>query len=374
MVKERDNYIDNIRVLLTALVILHHTAIAFGAPGSWYYKENADGLASGLLLTVFVSTNQAFFMGLFFFLSSYFIPSSYERKGPKKFIIDRFVRLGIPLIFYSLVIAPTTIYLVIRLGYDEQISFVDYYTHRENWIDVGVLWFTAALLFFTMFYYVIRLLVSDKQTKLVAPLPNTNFILVFSLVLGLVSFIIRLVFPIGDTLSPLGFQLAYFTQYIALFSIGILAYNSNWLSCVTLAQGRRWLWLAVFLVVVGFPAIYALKLVTHSEFEAFLGGFTIQSFVNSIWEQLLGISMIVAVLAIAKHKWNDQSSFMKKLARSAYAVYIIHPMVLVLISLLFRDVLLASLLKFVIIGTLSVSLSFALGFLITRIPVVNKVV
>lgn len=373
MVKERYNYIDNIRVLLTALVILHHTAITFGAPGSWYYKESADGLVSGLLLTVFVSTNQAFFMGLFFFLSSYFIPSSYERKGPKKFIIDRFIRLGIPLVFYSLVIAPITNYLVIRLGYDEQISFADYYTHRESWIDLGVLWFTAALLIFTILYAVTRI-VSRRQANVVTSPPNNNSILVFSLVLAIASFIVRLVFPIGDTLSPLGFQLAYFSQYISLFVIGIIAYNSNWLSFFTQAQGRRWLWFAMFLVVIGFPAIYMLKLVTHSEIEAFLGRFTIQSFVNSIWEQLLGISLIVAVLAIAKHKWSYQSSVMKGLARSAYVVYISHPMVLVLISLLFQHVVLASLLKFLIIGTMSISISFALGFVITRIPLLNKVV
>ena len=30
-------YIDNIKVILTVLVVLHHSAITYGAPGSWYF-------------------------------------------------------------------------------------------------------------------------------------------------------------------------------------------------------------------------------------------------------------------------------------------------------------------------------------------------
>jgi glucans biosynthesis protein C len=373
VVKERENYVDNIRVYLTALVILHHAAVTYGAPGGWYYKEEADGLVSGLLLTVFVSTNQAFFMGLFFFLSSYFIPQSYERKGPANFMTDRIKRLGIPLIFYSLVISPVTIYMLITMGYNKQVSFLDYYFHRENWIETGVLWFTAALLLFTAFFWLTKSLSHNKE-PLISRAPSNRSIFLFAIALGIVSFMVRIGFPIGWTLPPLGFQFAHFPQYIALFAIGMIAFNNKWLSTLSWQQGRKWLWLAVALVIIGFPCIYLLKIITDSELDAFLGGLTIQSFVNSVWEQVLGISIIMAVLSIGKYNWNSQSAFMKELARSAYAVYIIHPMVLVFIALLLKDIHLASLLKFLITGVLSVGISFALGFVLVRIPLVNKVV
>jgi peptidoglycan/LPS O-acetylase OafA/YrhL len=114
--------------------------------------------------------------------------------------------------------------------------------------------------------------------------------------------------------------------------------------------------------------------VTHSELEAFLGGFTIQSFVNSMWEQLLGISLMVALMAIGAHRWNNQSAWMKILARSAYAVYIIHPMVLVLVALLLKEVYVPGLFKFVVTGSLSLALSFAIGYILVKIPVINRVV
>jgi hypothetical protein len=373
VVKERENDIDNIRVCLTALVILHHAAVTYGAPGGWYYKEEADGLVSGLLLTLFVSTNQAFFMGLFFFLSSYFIPQSYERKGPANFMTDRIKRLGIPLIFYSLVISPVTIYMLITMGYNKQVTFSDYYFHRENWIETGVLWFTAALLLFTAFFWLARI-VSNNKEPLISQVPGNRSIFLFGIALGIVSFVVRIGFPIGWTLPPLGFQFAHFPQYIALFTIGVIAFNNKWLSTLSWQQGRKWLWLAASLVVIGFPCIYLLKIITDSELDAFLGGFTIQSFVNSVWEQVLGISIIMAVLAIGRYKWNDQNSFMKQLSRSAYAVYIIHPMVLVFIALLLEDIQLASILKFLITGVLSVGVSFAVGFILVRIPLVNKIV
>ena len=99
----RSYYIDRIRVVITALVVLHHTAITYGAPGGWYYKELPNTIPSltGVLFIFFVSFNQAYFMGFFFLLAGYFTPASYNRKGPGKFLADRLIRLGIPLAVYG---------------------------------------------------------------------------------------------------------------------------------------------------------------------------------------------------------------------------------------------------------------------------------
>ena len=35
-------YLDNLKVLLTALVVMHHSFVTYGAPGGWYYKGNTD--------------------------------------------------------------------------------------------------------------------------------------------------------------------------------------------------------------------------------------------------------------------------------------------------------------------------------------------
>ena len=67
-------FLDNLKVFLTALVVLHHCACAFGAcgEGSWYLIVKGGGgpRAFRLCVKTFVTWNQAYFMSLFFFVSA----------------------------------------------------------------------------------------------------------------------------------------------------------------------------------------------------------------------------------------------------------------------------------------------------------------
>ena len=69
-------FVDNIRVFLTILVILHHLMITYAGTGDWYYEEGREDLVAGALGGWFCATNQAFFMGLFLLISAYFVPGS----------------------------------------------------------------------------------------------------------------------------------------------------------------------------------------------------------------------------------------------------------------------------------------------------------
>jgi peptidoglycan/LPS O-acetylase OafA/YrhL len=63
MSQVRCAFIDNLRILLVVLVILHHLAITCGAEGSWNYREDQADMLTSTVLTLFVAINQAFFMG-----------------------------------------------------------------------------------------------------------------------------------------------------------------------------------------------------------------------------------------------------------------------------------------------------------------------
>jgi hypothetical protein len=54
----------------------------------------------------FNSTNQGYFMPLFFFVSGYFTPRSYARKGTREFVRDKLVRLGVPYLVYFFALQP----------------------------------------------------------------------------------------------------------------------------------------------------------------------------------------------------------------------------------------------------------------------------
>ena len=74
-------FVDNLRIFLISLVVLHHLSITYGAPGSWYYNESQPEGLLILPLAMFVATNQAFFMGLFFLISAYFTEKSFAGKS-----------------------------------------------------------------------------------------------------------------------------------------------------------------------------------------------------------------------------------------------------------------------------------------------------
>lgn len=88
----------------------------------------------------------------------------------------------------------------------------------------------------------------------------------------------------------------------------------------------------------------------------------------------MGVSLVMTFLSIGKYKWNQEKPLLKIMARSAYVVYIIHPLVLVSVSLCMMNVTLPSGLKFLITGTVSVVISFVIGRLLVKVPLVKDVV
>jgi hypothetical protein len=365
-------YVDNIKVFLTVLVILHHAFVTYGAPGGWYYTEKTASLAGQILMTLFVSINQAFFMGFFFFLSSYFIKSSYGVKGPKRFTLSRLFRLGVPLLFYSFILSPIISYIVNYFANGEHISLFRYLANFNGWIDFGVLWFVAALLIFTLLY-VVLMSVNKKYFSVYLPKPTIGKVLLIAIAVAVLSFCVRVFFPVGWILQPLGFQLGHFAQYIILFVLGILASNNNWLHHFSYKHNPR-LFVFIIALVLLFPVFYILKIKLDFPAEWFSGGFHWQSLLYSIWEQVTGFSIIVLLLSIAKQRWNKTSVFLSKLSRCAFAVYIFHPLALVSLSVAFRSLPIDPAIKVLFVAPLAVILSFGLASVLLRIKAVSRII
>lgn len=366
-------YVNNIKVILTVLVVLHHAAVTYGAPGSWYFHQKTHAIAELFPLTVFVATNQSFFMGFFFFLSALFVRSSYERKGRSKFILDRLKRLGIPLVFYSIILSPVLNYIAEHFGEGEHGSFPEYMSGYHHWIDFGVLWFAAALLIFNLLY-VLAVSFFRFPEATTAAFPSNRSLLIWAVGLGLVSFLVRLVFPVGWTLRPLGFQLGDFPQYILLFVAGLLAHNNRWLEQTTLQQGKQMALGARLMVGIVLPLIFVAALFLKIPNDHFSGGFHITSAVYALWEMVTGIMIITAFLCIGKSKLNLNSAFLNQLSQDSFGVYIFHPLFLISLSVAIRSWEIDPGLKFLLVGPLAVVTTFGFVFLIKKIPVVRSVI
>jgi surface polysaccharide O-acyltransferase-like enzyme len=366
-------YIDHLKVVLTVLVIMHHACVTYGAPGGWYYSEKTTLLGALLSMTVFVAVNQAFFMGFFFFLSALFIPSSYDKKGPAKFLADRLIRLGLPLVFYSLVLSPFLSFMPYNYtGTHPQITYAQYLGGFDGWINFGVLWFVAALLIFTLAYALVRMFMDDRYIS--KPLPSVAKVLLFAVIIGVITYFVRIVFPVGWVLKPLGFQLGHFPQYIAMFVLGLIASRSKWIANADYSTGKTMRTIALCLVFIGFPLFFVAQKMLDFPIDYFNIGGHWQSLWYAVWEQLVGFSIVTTLLCIGKTKWNGPSKFLSLLSRSTFAVYIFHPLILIGLSVALHSWAIEPALKLLVVAPLAVIGSFLLGLLVVRIPGVNRVV
>lgn len=365
-------YIDNLRVGLISLVVVQHALVTYGVEGGWYYVEKTTHAGAIIPMTLLAIINQSFFMGLFFFLSAYFIPGSYDKKGAARFVRDRLLRLGIPLAFYSLVLSPALSYLVYYFGDGHHITFMQYLGGFHDWIDFGVLWFVAALLLFT-FVYVLWRMVRKKHPSRCFAAPSPKMIFGFAAAVGIVSFLVRILFPIGWILHPVGFQLAYFSQYVALFILGLVAAQSNWLETFPYDKGKKFARYAprTLLLLLG---IFVIEKVAKMPQAWLTGGLHWLQLLYAVFEQLLGFCIIVALLTFGKRLWNKTSPFMGKLARCAFAVYIFHPLVLVVLELSIRNWDVDPAFKCLVVAPLGVVGSFLLASVITMLPGVRKII
>ncbi len=371
MSKSRVLYIDNLRIFLIALVVLHHLAITYGSAGGWYYKEVEPDNLTLLILTAFAVTNQSFFMGMFFLISAYFTRISLECKSPGKFLKDRSIRLGIPLLVFYFILSPLTIYVTLRYGLGRDINFWGY-VKREQGFGFGPMWFVETLLIFSLicvaYYYFAKNRLKQTFSE---PFPKTVMILLYAALISVVSFVVRLWLPLGWSIPGTGLQVPYFPQYIALLFAGIWFAKYRWFDAITYKQGVRWFVIAQIFIFIAFPLMFYYG--AKNGLDPFGGGWTWQSLVLSFWEQFTGFSLMLGLAGIFKKKFSIQNKWAVTLSGAAYATYIVHPLLLVSLSVSFKGLELYPVLKFIVLSPLALLLCFGAGILLKRVPLFRRV-
>lgn len=368
MQTSRTDFLDRIRVLLTALVILHHTAIMYGASGGWYLRYKSSGLASGFLLTLFCSINQAFFMGMFFLLAGYFSTRSFEKKGARPFLMDRLLRLGVPILVFGFVLGPFTNALAETPAGETVWSFWwQLMTHGS--FNIGPLWFAYALLIFSVVYLVFRVLLPKVSWHLSPNVLSHTKVAGFLLIWGLAAFAIRLWVPTGQERGLL--QIGYFASYILLFFFGCAAAHGRLLENIDKKLALPWAWISLLTI----PSLFAYGILSGAlqggSFHV-NGGWTLPAFAYAMWEPFVACGIMLMLLwrfRVSSQSW----AFWKKLAPLCFAAFIIHPPVVVGLGVLLQDWKGISLMMFGVVGTASLLISFGVAALLVKLPGAKKI-
>jgi len=362
-------YIDHLRVFTIALVVIQHAAVTYSGLGRWYYNEPTPlGPGSMLFFGLWQSHAQAFFMALFFLLAGYFVPGALTRKGPWAFLRDRLFRLGVPLLVYVFALHP----LIVKL-LTPSLDLPGYYGWGLRTLDIvswtGPLWFVETLLVFTLVCVPFARWLKPHTGEPVVPLPaRWLWLAVAGITAG--AFALRLVYPIGTSVANL--QFCYFSAYVVAFAAGVLAGMHRGLERIEARAAKRWLAAAFGL---GLP-LWFVALIGGGALEGqsgINGGWRLAALGYALWESFFCVAFIVALLGIARAKFNFQTPWMRWLADHTFGVYVWHALVLVLVSLALKPLAWPAVPKFALVSLVALGGSFLLAWVVRLLPPLRRV-
>jgi len=376
--KKKLFYVENLRILLSALVVIVHVSCTYGGPGGWSYMEKGAGIATILPLTILNATSQSFFMGMFFFFGAYFTQKSLQRKGYFRFTKDRVIRLGIPLVLTYFLLSVVTVYLSWPVKHPEYADMSFSALLISGWANgFGVTWFVLALVYFTAVFLLISIFSPSLKNMSQRSLPKVSIahIILTAVIIGVITFVVRIKYPLfkGSGMSWFPFDLGHFPQYIFLFFLGIVAARYDSDEFISYSQATKLKWFVVFMILVIFPLLFFIGNAHSNGIKAFAGRGTWHSMAYAVWEQVTGFSIMVALLGITRLKWNKQGKVLATLSNSAFAVYVLHPPILVGLSMLFINWDVMLLIKFLSLTPLALLLSFLAGIMVKNIPVLKRI-
>lgn len=353
-------FIDTVRASMIVLVLGMHAAVTYSPFGSWYMREHPPLVrAETLFFLTFQAFLQGFFMALLFFVAGCFTPAVYDRKAPARFLADRFYRLGLPTLLYVLLIGPVTEDYLAGL-WGTRASFPQamqaYVVSGRVFSGTGPLWFCVALLIFSTVYVLWRMSTA---------LPARGGCLTYRqvgltvLAMAVATFLTKTLIPGGRAVFNL--QLADFPSYVIMFAAGVTAGRSGWLHktpdrfAVTVAA-----W-CLGAGIIGWWPLLSLGGALSGHVAAYGFGWTWQNAAASLWAALVCIGGSAGVLVLFRAVAATQGSLARFLSANAFAVYVIHPPVLVALTLALRPLSFGPLQKFALLWALGVVLTFGVA-------------
>jgi hypothetical protein len=359
----RDAWIDNLRVAVIVGVIGSHVALIYALEVDFYYQERTAGAVAKAVLAGIFSPGLLFGMGLMFFVAGWFTPSAFERKGARRFVLDRLWRVGIPTAIYFFLINPAMNFVGDHaMGQGETVA--DYFrlTYWDD-VDLGVAWFMAALLVFSIGYAAWRWRhprLSDQSTSL-----RLGDLVKVGVFIAVTSFLVRLEFPILGEEDSWTFNLWEYPQMSALFALGVLARERGWLSAGLSPRLRRHCgWAAsmgAFLAM-----LVGVGITITDDPTPFLGGLRFEATMIPLIEATLALGMSLWAIDWFRRHANQASSLVGGLGRGSFAAYLAHAPLIILLAIGLHGVAVPAEVKFLIVFGLGVVGSFGLGWLCTR--------
>jgi peptidoglycan/LPS O-acetylase OafA/YrhL len=331
MMRERLNYLDNLRAYIMLLGIVIHVAMlqmVSQTPQRLREKdlsEWSDMLVFGI---------HSFRMPLFFILSGFFFAAILKRRGLFITLKSRLYRLGGPLIIFSPLVSVSLSYIILEYLTLMQVTGVfvesDWISNAQEYqFNFAHLWFLYYLflchLILLPFVFISSCFDSLKRAKYWAGHPLMIF--VYAIIIAyLDSFYDKGMIPADGSLIPNFLQLFHYFPYFT-FGFIIFRFRSVWLKHYQRCWGRYTLLGSLFM----FVSLVVMEPLMSQPGEQ------VDNFIVAYSYGLCGWCWSFALCGFFKQCFSSYKPVFTYLSESAYWVYIIHLPFIILISYAIYD-------------------------------------
>jgi hypothetical protein len=355
--------IDNLKAVLVAWVIAGHAFLGYAAVGGWPYDEVAEttlprGVELGL--EIIIGPTALFVIGTFFFLSGLMAPQSIARHGSAAFIRQRILRLGLPWLLFTLTVWPFVMWIAYRSA-GHQISFWQALETRQPLLDSGPLWFVQILLYAS----VVHALITWRGQRY-GVRPRAITLVMTAVVIAATSFVVRMWYP-ARSQQVLDLHVWQWPQCIGLYALGALIADQGWTQRVPRLTARRCGIAVLAALAVGVAVVALFGLTDFKRDDGpFLGGWHWQALALDGLEATLVVAGSVWLLGWAQRWLTSRRVRLTRVARSAYAAYLLQVPVLIGLEVAARSFDWPAVVKGVLVAGFAVTMSFGLGWFITH--------
>ena len=375
--------LDRARTFITLLVLIHHSAVNYTHFGS---GDKMRWLGFDFV----VLFNDSFFMACMFLISGLFVHDNLTHRGAADFLRDRAWRLGIPFLLSIFVLMPIAYYptfLRYHLPGTTDFNFFHFWWRTLTvgpWPS-GPAWFLWVLLALDIVAAVL-LTLAPRMLKIFG-------LLIFSLrdrpwtaFVAFLAFSVAVYVPmrlfVGDMrwLEPDGFPLPIQTSRILLYAgyfligvgIGVVSLRAGILSGEG-ALARRWpRWLAFASLFYG--AILLMVYAHHNWIADFdkppLSWQTGYSLTFALFSAAMTFTVLTVSLAFA----SSNMKLLDAIRPSAYGIFLTHYIFILWLQYAVYDSSWPAVVKFAVVFAGTLALSWAVTWLLRRIPVVARMI
>jgi hypothetical protein len=202
---------------------------------------------------------------------------------------------------------------------------------------------------------------------------NTSNVITFVVALWISTFIVRIV--LRQDFVVLNVHPGDFPQYALMFWAGTVVYRRRWLEHWPTSSALRWSACLLLPAVPLFACLLIYGGALHGDTSHYGGGYNLVSFAKSAWESLVCVGASLLLVSVFRTFFDRQGTVVRVLSDNAFAVYVFHPPVIILLAILLSGFDAPSAVKAALLTVSAALVTFSLSAAVRRrIPGLQRIV